>query len=573
MKKSLIHIFSLIIILMLTGYTGAKDKYSVTVVPFNVNSPENIDYIKHGITDMLITRISVANKIDVTSKDIVQEELNKLNIKDITMKDVYAIGSKLRSDYVVWGSLTKIGSSISIDGKLTDIATRKSDVSFFNQSPSLDDLIPRINDFSQKIVQHLLGTAPQITVPAPAPTAAPVPAAPAASATQTASKESQIIAKMKSGKRGTLTSVINPDFIHAPDNVRSPGFWMSQHLPTEFKGMAVGDVNGDGLNEIVVIDNHNVYVYKKTDKELTLLAKITGKPYDTYLAVDAADINRNGIKEIFVTSISGKNLNSFALEYKDGKYVSIASNLRWFLRIIDTPSGSPLLMCQEMGTGDNFAFNTPIYEMVYRNGRYAHGEQLKIPLGLSIYGLTISNVISGGSEKIIALDGLDYLNIFEKTNKHLSRIFTFGFKSDDLLWRSDDVYGGSNNYLDNDEAETSRKGESKKIAYVNLRILTQDTNKDGKKEIIIVKNLSPTGRLLKNVKMFNAAEVHNLEWDGLGMSENWRTKKINGYIADYVIKDIDNDGKPEIVLAVALSVGTSIKSRSAIVAYKLDAEQ
>ena len=54
------------------------------------------------------------------------------------------------------------------------------------------------------------------------------------------------------------------------------------------------------------------------------------------------------------------------------------------------------------------------------------------------------------------------------------------------------------------------------------------------------------------------------------MAENWRTKKINGYVADYVFKDIDNDGKPELVLAVVLSAGSSIRDKSVIVVYKLD---
>ena len=64
---------------------------------------------------------------------------------------------------------------------------------------------------------------------------------------------------------------------------------------------------------------------------------------------------------------------------------------------------------------------------------------------------------------------------------------------------------------------------------------TFDTNKDGKKELIIVKNLSSVGRIFKNLKLFSSSEIYNLEWDGLGMAENWRTKKINGYVADYML--------------------------------------
>jgi hypothetical protein len=197
---------------------------------------------------------------------------------------------------------------------------------------------------------------------------------------------------------------------------------------------------------------------------------------------------------------------------------------------------------------------------------------MKTPLGLSVYGLNFENLGAGSNEKIIVLDELDYLCIFEKTNKPLSRIFTFGFKNEDLIWRSDDVYGGSNNYIDDDNKNRSSEVDAKS-AFINLRILTHDTNKDGKKEIIIVKNLSSVGRILKNLKLFTSSEIYNLEWDGMGMAENWRTKKINGYVADYVLKDIDNDGKPEIVLALVLSVGTSIKDKSVIVVYKLDAAQ
>lgn len=565
MRKTFQYIFCLLILLLATGSLWAKDKYTVTVLPFTLNSAENIDYVKKGIAEMLSTRISVPNKIEVTNKDVVLEELKKSNIKEITLIDVYKLGNKLKSDYVVWGSITKIGNSLSIDGKLIDIVASKSDIGIFTQSQNLDEVIPKINDFSQRIVQHILGTSSQQAAPTVAAAGAAKPTAPGVS------RESQIIAGMKAGgKRGTLTSAINPDFINAPDPFNRQGFWMSQKILTEFKGMDVGDVNGDGLNEVVVIDKNNVYIYQKAGNELKLLEKIPGKSYDNYLAVDVADINKDGVKQIFVTSLNNTLLDSFVLEFKNGKYVKIASDIRWFLRVLDTPSGIPILIGQ--GYGFDKPFDTPIHEIVWRDGKYVDDQKMKIPLGLSIYGLTIDNLGTGGSgEKIIALDELDYLCIFEKTTKPLTRIFTFGFSNDDLIWRSDDVFGGSNNYFEN--IDKTRPEENEKSAFVNLRIHTYDTNKDGKKEIIIVKNISSVGRVFKHLKLFTSSEIYNLEWDGMGMAENWRTKKINGYVADYCIKDIDNDGKPEIVLALVLSVGASLRDKSVIVVYKLDTTQ
>ena len=557
------YMICLVIVILSAGTLWAKDKYSVTVLPFTLNSSENIEYVRQGIQDMLITRIAVSNKIEVSGKDSVAEELKKSNIKDISLAEVYNIGKKLKSDYVVWGSITKIGSSISVDGKLVDITTAKSDVGLFTQSPNLDEVIPKINDFSQKIVQHILGADAQ-TAGQPAAAAAPTAAQ---SVAPGVSRESLIIAGMKSGKRGTLTSVINTDFINAPDDpFKRKGFWMSQHFPTEFKGMDVGDVNGDGKNEVVLIDEHNVFIYQKMDTELRLLQTIAGKRYEKYLSVDIADIRKSGTKQIFVTSINDNNLNSFVLEFKDGKYVKIASDLKWFLRVMDTPSGIPLLLCQSYGMDQ--IFDTQIYEMVWRNGRFVEDQKMKIPRGLSIYGLVIDNFGTGGDEKVIALDEYDHICIFRKTDKPFIQLNTFGFKNDDLIWRGDEEFGGSNNYIEN--ARDKSTNVEAKSAYINLRILTYDFNKDGKKELIIVKNLSASGRLLKNAKMFTSSEIYNLEWDGLGMAENWRTKKINGYVADYIFKDIDNDGKPELVLALVLSVGTSVRDKSAIVVYKID---
>lgn len=564
MKKAfIICLFALVAV---SGQLWAKEKTTLAVLPFSVHSAENIDYLQAGIWDMLYSRIAVNGKIEVINKEIVIDALKEGGEKELTLTDVYGLGKKMNVDFVVWGSITKIGNSLSIDGKLVDITTYKSPVGIFSQSQSMDEVIPKISDFAQRINYHILGTPPP-TSDLPSVAFPPPPPLPQQQPPPQYAREAEIISGIKTSKKGTFTSVINPDFINAAQPLDRRGFWMSQKYPTEFKGMDIGDVNKDGLNEVVVIDSHNVMIYQKKGGEFNLLQQISGKSYDNYLSVDVADVNNDGLKEIFVTSLRGNMLNSFVLEFKSGRFVEIASNLRWFLRVIDSSSDTPLLLGQKMGSDK--PFDTPIYEIVWVHGKYREGRKMKIPVGLSIYGLTMESLGAGGGRKIIALDSTDHLCIYEETDKPLAKINVFG-GSNELLWRSDDVFGGSNNYFEN--ADSNRSNRNDKYTYLNVRILTYDIIKDGKKEIVIVKNLSSVGRIFKNLRLFTSSEIYNLEWDGLGLLENWKTRKINGYVADYQFKDIDNDGQSEIVLALVLSQGGLGRGKSAIVAYKLNVQ-
>lgn len=382
-----------------------------------------------------------------------------------------------------------------------------------------------------------------------------------------ASRETEIISGMKESRQGTFTSTIHPEAIDSAQPLNTMASWKSPEFSTELRGLAVGDVNGDGLNEIVMIDDRNIFIYQKKGNEFRLVQEIPGKRYDSYIAVDVADINRNGVGEIIVSTYAGALVDSFVLEFRNGRFETIAHDLRWFMRVIENASGAPLLMGQLRGVES--AFTTPIHEIVWQNGAYREGRRMPVPVGLAVYGLTLDKLAPGGAETVIALNEDDYLCLYRPTDKPLSRVAVFG-GSEEFLWKSDDVFGGSNTFVEPIVQTPAVEGDDvNKTRYINQRILTCDTNNDGKREIIIVKNHSSAKRLFERVKLFTSAEVFNLEWDGMGMVENWRTRKITGYVADYQFKDMDNDGKNELVLAVVVTGTWSFRDRSVLIAYQL----
>ena len=52
------------------------------------------------------------------------------------------------------------------------------------------------------------------------------------------------------------------------------------------------------------------------------------------------------------------------------------------------------------------------------------------------------------------------------------------------------------------------------------------------------------------MRSFEKGEIDCLVWDDGFLTTNWKTREIKGYINDFHIKDADNDGYEDLVLAV-----------------------
>ena len=124
----------------------------VAIIPFRINSEEPVDYIGDGVRDMITSRIGSTPSISVLKKSLVREAIVQGGGGELTQERAVDVGRSLQVDYVILGSISKIGNNVSIDVSLLDVQEEAGAVaSVFTQSLGLDELIPHMNILAQGI--------------------------------------------------------------------------------------------------------------------------------------------------------------------------------------------------------------------------------------------------------------------------------------------------------------------------------------------------------------------------------------------------------------------------------------
>ncbi|MBI4496269.1 MAG: VCBS repeat-containing protein [Deltaproteobacteria bacterium] len=487
--------------------------YKVAVLPVEVHSPENMDFLKRGLLDMLSSRLELEGRIVVLDKGEVRKALAQA-AGEIDLEKARNIGRAVGADFVVFGSLTKIGGSFSLDLKVAEVKGGKPGAAFFIQAQKMEEVVARVDDLSRSIDERILGhpLAPQVAKatpreekreaaqrPVPAPVPAPagpvIPAIPAAPAPAPAAMQ-----PAAAGKE----------------------FWQSRPFSFRIKGMAIGDIDGDGRDEVALIDDRNLYLYRFED-EFKLIKKIEGRRDDLLMAVDVFDIDRDGKAEIFVSNVRDDQLSSFIVT--SGSRVA-ADGLDWFFRVVRWGDRGQLLLGQKKGRDEGLI--GPIYELGWDGKKVKELRQAKIPKGLTVDGLT--PFTHEGRTDFVYIDSSDYrLKIADAKGK--------------VLWRSRDSFGTDNRFRVKDLASEDDQGDD--IAYVNVRIIPRGN------ELFVLRNESPVGQFFKRVRYYTKGEVQRLVWTGAMFMESWKSQEISGYLADFHFQKGPGQDQ-QLVVAVAL---------------------
>jgi hypothetical protein len=331
----------------------------------------------------------------------------------------------------------------------------------------------------------------------------------------------------------------------------------AQELPFRAQAMAVGELTGDGTLKLAITDGQGVYVYDLTKGGIKEIWSLRGVTTDNIIALDAADINQNGVAEIFVTNYTAAGLRSYVLEYRQGKFGKIWDEVSLHFRVLEGPNNTPQLYAQ--AAGNNQPFDGPINQYAWRGNRYVPGAVVPLPKPFNrIYGFALADLDGDGAPEVLVLDQLDYLRVYDRGGTE--------------IYRSGERYGGSELFL---EYDPSRAGENPRSGIQPLRTILQgrmffqDILGDGKKQLVLPRNTPSTGYVFQT-RLYDKGKMFGLSWDGIGMQAVWETRELPGYVADFALVDPEGTGgRKLILLVVQTNLLGMAKGRSSVIVLDL----
>ncbi len=568
-QKSSRTIITVLFLSLLAGASGSSAQTApapvkVAILPFNMHTPAQLNYLQDGIRDMLTSRLGWEGKVQVIDRSAVDQATRGMK-SDISSEDAQRLGRTLKADYVVFGSLTGAGQALSIDAKMVPLSEKGSPLTFSSQTRSLDDVIPQVNQFAQEINQKVFSR------PGEKGQAKPTEE----ESYSTRNPELLVPTTMLPGDK---ISYLNPNFVEiTPDgSLRQPGLWKSQDFQGGIIGMDVGDVDGDRRTEMVTITKNTVTVLRKEAQGLKTLATYSGPDTDRYLWVTLVDINKDGRAEIFVTnlrSLIGKPrpdeiqhnepgygreaLGSMVLGFAEPRLQLLADNVPHYLNGVDLPKRGKVLLGQQRGGSDRGAFQPEIYEMQFQGNRLSPLVQVHLPSRCNVFNFARADINNDGADETILVD----------SSNHLAILNTAG----DQIWKSDRLFAATTNSFEA-KIEDLRYNDIKYYA-IPSGILVADLNRDGIPEIVLTRTTEQLSRFMpEGLKFYDRGEIVSLSWDQLGLVENWKTREINGMVTAIRIADLNNDGTSELIASLVLAKDyvKFWQSKSTIFSYDLN---
>ncbi len=453
------------------------------IAPFTVTGTANRDELKLTLQNLLMSRLSNDSVMAIESAEIA----------DISVK----------GSYIAFGKVFSIDAvAKSREGKVL--------IRAFEQGESQEELLQAVGKLAKTLVTGIEKNYIQHEV-------------------------IQATAAVAPG----VEPVAPPKDIVRVETVKNPAgsAWISQKLEGELTGVAIGRNLGNNEREVFISGSRSLKYYRM-GKELTLLAEVTLPGYQKILGIDSADLDKDGVPEIYLTVMSNDDLASEVWSPEGTSLKKIAGKLPYYFRAFTFQGKSRQIYAQQMSrTADYYG---DLYEVTKKGSVFDIANPLKVPRGANIFNTGMITT-KEGKNCFVVLNQDRYLLVFDEKGAE--------------LWRSSDKYGGSENFITKEDLQDIRlTGSPLRKIFLEQRITI---SKDG--EVIVPKN--DGFFIVGNSRSFTKNSLFAFTWNGLMLDELWHTKPSQNYLSDYVY---DEEQKQLLLLEVVKKEGLYDKGASAL---------
>ncbi len=553
-KKTQLFLVALMFCLFWSGVTLAQEaKKSVAILPFKLNAPPDKAYLKEGLRDMLGSRITSETGSAIVPKAKVDAALQGSG-GTLLAQNMGPYAKKVGADYLVFGTITALGGGISIDTKVFSAGASADQAvqTFLGSATANEQIMGAIDSLSWDIIEKYFNKK------RPASLVVATQAAPA-----------------KGQPSGFTTAHPDKTFMSSGGGFSIRGgrnFVKTRNFDMTVTGIDLGDIDGDGTEEIVLANRTEVQVFHRDGTRLNIIDTIDmGNRYIVH-NVNCADLNGNGRDEIYISAADPKIPGSRAVEWDGKQFVELFREARWYIKPVNIPSIGEVLVGQSTGL---LPVEPGLYQLSIKDKVLVRQERLPIPSEVNVFNFAYADLDGDGKHEIVAIDESSKLMVIKSGSK---------------IWKSAERFAGTKRYLGGDpnmmevtnpltNDEVDGIGEKYKETYVPSRILISDVDHDGVDDIILNRNPETLTTIVPRLIQYQSGTMVGLKWNGIGLEELWRTRKIDGYVVDYQVKSqvmkTGPENEDELFIGLILNTGTLdalVGDKSTVVIYPFQFE-
>ena len=505
-------------IMFVCAHTSWGGQINAYVSGFAVTGAQNRDEMKGALQTLMMSR---------------------LNSDSITVVDTPG-----GADVTVSGSYLVIGRIFSLDA----VAKNSSGnviARAFVQGEGQDELIPAVGKLAKSLSDTIVKVV--VATSSPAPVASPAPPQPVPVAVP-----QQVIPPAVTAEKKAEPDVVRKEAVPPPasDIVRPAAVqkgaaanWVSQRIDGAMSGVALGRILADGEREIFVVGEHVLRYYRQA-QELKLVAEVPFAVGEKVLSVDTADLDGDGVPEVYLTVMVDDYLASQVWLPGEGSLKKIADKLPYFFRGIALGGKEKKLYAQEKGMDGDFYGD--VQELVLSGGKYVMKNPIKLPRYGYIYNFdTFTD--AQGKNCIVLLNRDGYLAVYSQELEE--------------LWKSSDKFGGSElSFRRPYKTSVSGADNFTNVVFIDQRITV---TKEG--EVVVPQNGGFW--VVGNSRSYSKNSIYAFKWNGSTMVEQWHTAQSQNYLPDYAY---DEAKKELVLLEVVKREGLLGKGASALAIKKVD---